>query len=315
MRNWFGLFIGAIGIFGIAIPLGLLRRWDVPLGFSALSAGGPELLKFIWNCAAAALIPALLSCVVMALIFRRLKRPTRKAIVITAVASLAIGLLGGALPLWKLDRRQELMRRECEAQNGLDAKLQALKTHGRYDEMVQEMERVLAIHEECIAEMGPWPRDCNHGFSYIFVYLHPASEDLPGQLGTGLSWSLYDAWHDPSYPKKLVADDLSKAMTRSKHPLLRALGFWVEQDYPAFEREAFASAAAGDRRMDTLALVAACAISKDPKAALEKVRPILDRGVGIGKTPGYNFSSSAIRAYLEGTGPPPTAAFMRPRAP
>ncbi|MCW1885459.1 hypothetical protein OKA04_12025 [Luteolibacter flavescens] len=247
------------------------------------------------------------------MIFRKLKRPSGKAIAITAFACIAFGLWGGTL-LWKLDRRAELNRRENEAQAALDGVLQALKKQGRYDEMVQEMERVLAIHEAWVAESGPWTHSCNHGSSYIFVYLYPASEDLPAQLGHGVSWCLYDAWRDPGQMKASVADDFSKAMTRSKHPLLRTLAYWVEQDYAAFEREALAGAAAGDRRMDTLALVAACAISKDRKAALEKVRPILDRGVGIGKSPGYAFSSSAIRAYLEGSGPAPTnSSFMRPR--
>lgn len=191
-------------------------------------------------------------------------------------------------------------------------KLDGLRKQGRYEEMIHEMERVLALHEEVTAKTGfHYKGTCNHGFSYLWVSLYPASDNVPQHLGFGLTWCLYDAWHDQGYQRP-VADGLSKAMTRSKHPLLRALAYWVEQDYAAFEREALAGAAAGDRRMDALALVAACAVSQDKKAALEIVRPILDRGVGLGgRSGGLPLTSTEIRAYLDGSGPAPQeTAFM-----
>ena len=64
-----------------------------------------------------------------------------------------------------------------------------------------------------------------------------------------------------------------------------------------------AAAEAGDERMDTMALAAACSVISDRKLALETVTPILDRGVGIGwqHNRTYTKTSATIRSYLEGT--------------
>jgi hypothetical protein len=134
------------------------------------------------------------------------------------------------------------------------------------------------------------------------VTLYPACDDLPPRLGWGLSQFLFDAWHDSSDRREHLGDELPKAMTSSRHPLLRAIGYWVSQDYPAFVKESFAGAEAGDERMDAMALVAACEPFVEREAALRVGRPILDRGVGLGWKGGrsYKVPSSKIRDYLEG---------------
>jgi hypothetical protein len=161
---------------------------------------------------------------------------------------------------------------------------------------------VLATHEAWVSASGLRPQQHNHGFSYLYVTLYPACDDLPPRLGWGLSQFLFDAWHDSSDRREHLGDELPKAMTSSRHPLLRAIGYWVSQDYPAFVKESFAGAEAGDERMDAMALVAACEPFVEREAALRVVRPILDRGVGLGWKGGrsYKVPSSKIRDYLEG---------------
>lgn len=308
MKSWVIIPVLA-GVFGLLLGWALLAHWEVgPFTWEAVVYEAPELTKFALACGAVALSLAFLTYWISGKALKWISMPTAGKMLVLALACLAPGVWGGAR-LWKQNRGIELTRIDRKAQGELEAILEGLKKQGRYDEMVQEMERVLAIHDELVAITGPGHESCNHGYSYLFVTLIPASEDLPAFLGWGLSRCLYDAWHDLSGTQKSAADGLSKAMTRSRHPLLRAIGYWVEQDYDAFEREAMAGAERGDRRMDSLALVAACGLSKDRKAALEKIRPILDRGVGLGKN-SYRSTSSDIQAYLEGTGKEPAGYFM-----
>lgn len=174
---------------------------------------------------------------------------------------------------------------------------------GDYPEMVASMERALAVRDAMNEECGLMSCMCPIGFSYVFVSLSPvADRDIPSRLGTEVSNFLYLRWRDPSRPDLPVADDLSRAMTSSRHPLLRSIGYWVCRDYRSFEREALAGAVAGDERMDAMALVAACALVSDRKAALDAVRPILDRGIGLGwdGVSSFEISPSKILDYLEG---------------
>lgn len=113
MRSWL-LLPCLTGFFGILIPWGLAARWDQSLaGLLRAPTVSPGLVKFVWHCAAAALIPAFGVCLAMALIFRRPKRPTGKvSAMLVALAFLAAGIWGGVLPLWKMDQIQMLCRRE-----------------------------------------------------------------------------------------------------------------------------------------------------------------------------------------------------------
>jgi len=167
----------------------------------------------------------------------------------------------------------------------------------------------LIIQEEIITLRGIGNESFNHGFSYLFCTLHPVSSDLPPYLGMNVSRFLYSAWVEPDYTNARMPtgeDKLAVALSQSKDPLLRAIAYWLLKDYVNFEKEAIAGAKAGDRRMDSLALVAACLFSSDKKMALKAVEPILDRGVGLGrntgsyKGAGYYNSSEKIRQYLEG---------------
>jgi len=217
---------------------------------------------------------------------------------VLGIASLAVSGWSVAGPLW----RRELGYRSYKAQVWASTELERLHKEGKNAEVVKEMERVLATHEAWVSASGLRPRQHNHGFSYLYVTLSSACHDLPPRLGWGLSHFLFDAWHDSSDRREHLGDELPKAMTSSRHPLLRAIGYWVSQDYPAFVKESFAGAEAGDERMDAMALVAACEPVVEREAALRVVSPILDRGVGLGWKGGtsYEIPSSKIRDYLEG---------------
>jgi hypothetical protein len=217
---------------------------------------------------------------------------------VLGITSLAVSGWSAAGPLWKC----ESSHRDNQAQRWASTELERLHVEGKHAQVVKEMERVLATREAAIAACGLHPRQHNHGFSYVFVTLYPACNDLPPRLGFGLTQFLFDAWHDSSGRREHLGDELPEAMTSSSHPLLRAVGYWVSQDYPAFVKESFAGAEAGDERMDAMALVAACAPFVEREAALRVVHPILDRGVGLGWQGGgsYEIPSSTIRDYLEG---------------
>ncbi|MCW1922964.1 hypothetical protein OKA05_10410 [Luteolibacter arcticus] len=302
MRRWW-LLPGLIGIVWLGSLLGMGFRWDITWA-RVSDMGRDELLKLAWRFGAASLFLGWLVFFGATLVFRRIEWPARRTILVLGVASLVLGVWSGFWPLWKLDRRHQVAKREEGAQNWARSELPRLRKEGKYPEMVEGMERVLAVHEETIAEVGLYPLNHNHGFSYLFVYMYPASYDLPPRLGSGLTEFLYDAWYDPGWDptKKGVADDLSKAMTASRHPLLRAIGYCVNRDYVSFEREALAGARAGDERMSAMALTAACGGLMEREVARQAVGAILDRGQGLGWDRGgsYAIPSSRIRDYVEG---------------
>lgn len=76
----------------------------------------------------------------------------------------------------------------------------------------------------------------------------------------------------------------------------------MARDYEAFEDDMLQCARKGDERVDSLALIAAIN-SKDHKRALTIVKPILERGVGLGQDREegpYLIPASQIQAVLEG---------------
>ena len=186
--------------------------------------------------------------------------------------------------------------------------LDRLRKEGEYQKIVQTLEESLEIQQSLNDFRGVIPRTHNHGYSYLFVTLYPAANDLPPYLGPNATHFLFDAWHDLDlHPKNRAiyeTDELAIALSHSKDRLLRAIAYWVLKDYVNFEKESIEGAITGDKRMDSLALVAACVFSKDKKVALSAVEPILDRGVGVGPVYAkgtYSYASSNdIRLVLEG---------------
>ena len=296
VRMWW-LLPGLVALSWLVLVGWLGHRWGIDKDDLAM-IGGAEVMKLAWQTAAAALFPAVLVFNGLALVFRRIKWPSWRVMTVLGITSLAVSGWSAAGPLWKC----ESSHRDNQAQRWASTELERLHVEGKHAQVVKEMERVLATREAAIAACGLHPRQHNHGFSYVFVTLYPACNDLPPRLGFGLTQFLFDAWHDSSGRREHLGDELPKAMTSSSHPLLRAVGYWVSQDYPAFVKESFAGAEAGDERMDAMALVAACAPFVEREAALRVVRPILDRGVGLGWQGGtsYEIPSSKIRDYLEG---------------
>jgi hypothetical protein len=295
------LLPGLIALSWLALVGWLGQRWRIGrIDFAIFSSAGG--MKLIWQTAAASFFPAVLVFSGFALVLRRIKWPSWRVMAVLGIASLSLGWWGGVAPLWKLDRLHQLNRKETEAQHRASIDLPRLRKERKYSEMVKCMEDTLAVREELIAVRGLYPMTHNHGFSYLWLSLYPACQDLPCRLGSGLTDFLYDAWRYSSSRRGHLGDELPEAMTSSSHPLLRAIGHWVSQDYPAFVKEALAGAEAGDKRMDAMALVAACAPFVEREEALRVVRPILDRGVGLGWEMGgrYEIPSSTIRDYLEG---------------
>lgn len=291
------LLPGLIALSWLALVGWLGHRWGI--GTDALAMlGGAEGMKLVWQTVAASLFPAVLAFSGLALVLRRIKWPSWRVLTVLGIASLAVGWWSAAGPLWKW----ELGYRSDKAQIWASTELERLHKAGKTEELLQEVERVLATHEAAVAEWGIHPGQNGHGFSYLYVSLYPACHDLHPRLGWGLNSFLSDAWHNSSGGGEHLGDELPKAMTSSSHPLLRAIGQWVNQDYPAFVKGAFAEAEAGDERMDAMALVAACAPFVEREAAIRVVHPILDRGVGLGWKGGgsYEIPSSRIRDYLEG---------------
>lgn len=292
------LLPGLIALSWLALVGWLWHRWEIGR-FDFASFGSAEGMKLVWQTVAASLFPAVLAFSGLALVLRRIKWPSWRVLMLLWIASLAAGWWSAAGPLWKLELRHRDNEVQMWASTG---ELSRLHKAGNPDEVLEEMERVLAIHEAATAEWGIHPGQNGLESSYLYVSLYPACHDLHPRLGWGLNWVLSTAWHDSSNRRLHLSDELPEAMTSSRHPLLRAIGYWVSQDYPAFVKEAFAGAEAGDERMDAMALVAACAPFVERDAALRVVRPILDRGVGLGWTGGgsYKIPSSKIREYLEG---------------
>lgn len=291
------LLPGLIALSWLALVGWLGHRWGIDKN-DLTHFGSAEGMKLVWQTVAASIFPAVLVFSGLALVLRRIKWPSWRVMAVLGIGSLAVSWWFAAGPLWKSD----LSHRDNEAQEWASTELERLHDAGRHVEVVKEMERVLATHEAAVAAWGLHPRQHNDGSSYVFVTLYPACDDLPPRLGPGLSQFLFDAWHVSRGRRVHFGDELPKAMTSSSHPLLRGIGYWVGQDYPAFVWEAFAAAAAGDERMDAMALVAACGPFVERETGLRAVRPILDRGVGLGWTGGgsYKIPSSKIRDYLEG---------------
>ncbi len=296
VRMWW-LLPGLIALSWLVLVGWLGHRWGIGKDDLAI-LGGAEVMKLAWQTAAASLFPAVLVFSGLSLALRRIKWPSWRVLTVLGIASLAVSWWSVAGPLWKL----ELGYRSDKAQMWASTELSRLHQAGKTEEVLQEIERVLATHEAAVAEWGIHPGQNGHGFSYLYVSLYPACHDLHPRLGWGLNWFLSDAWHDSSGRREHLGDELPKAMTSSSHPLLRAIGYWVSQDYPAFVKESFAGAEAGDERMDAMALVAACSPFVEREAALRVVRPILDRGVGLGWKGGgsYELPSGKILDYLEG---------------
>lgn len=296
VRMWW-LLPGLIALSWLALVGWLAQRWGIGKDELAM-IGAAEGMKLVWQTVAASLFPAVLVFSGLSLVFRRIKWPSWRVMTVLGIASLAVSGWSAAGPLWKW----ELSHRDNEVQMWASTELERLHKAGNSEEVLKEIERVLAIHEAATAEWGIHPGQNGHGFSYLYVSLYPACHDLHPRLGWGLSSFLSDAWHNSSGSREHLGDELPKAMTSSGHPLLRAIGQWVSQDYPAFVKESFVGAEAGDERMDAMALVAACAPFVEREAALRVVRPILDRGVGLGWQGGssYEIPSSKIRDYLEG---------------
>lgn len=296
VRMWW-LLPGLIALSWLALVGWLGHRWELgSFGFAIFSSA--EGMKLVWQTVAASLFPAVLVFSGLSLVFRRIKWPSWRVMTVLGIASLAVSGWSAAGPLWKW----ELSHRDNYVQMWASTELERLHKAGNPEEVLKEIERVLAIHEAATAEWGIHPGQNGHGFSYLYVSLYPACHDLHPRLGWGLNWFLSDAWHDSSDRREHLGDELPKAMTSSSHPLLRAIGYWVSQDYPAFVKESFAGAEAGDERMDAMALVAACSPFVEREAALRVVRPILDRGVGLGWKGGgsYELPSGKILDYLEG---------------
>jgi hypothetical protein len=296
VRMWW-LLPGLIALSWLALVGWLGDRWGIDwFDFAIFSSA--EGMELVWQTVAASLFPAVLVFSGLSLVFRRIKWPSWRVMTVLGITSLAVSGWSAAGPLWNL----ELSHRDNEAQMWASTELERIRKEGKHVEVVKEMERVLGTHEAAVAAWGLHPLRHPHGYSYLFVWLHPAADDLPPRLGSGLSAFLFDAWHVSSGRREHLGDELPIVMTSSNHPLLRAIGYWVNQDYPAFVNEAFAGAEAADERMDAMALVAACAPFVERDAALRVVRPILDRGVGLGWKGGgsYEIPSGKIRDYLEG---------------
>lgn len=291
------LLPGLIALSWLALVGWLGHRWGFDENDLA-RFGAVKLLKLVWYSAAASLLPAVLVFCGLSLALRRIKWPSWRMNMALGIVSLAVSGWSVAGPL----RKEELSHRNSEAQMRAGTVLPRLRYEGKHSEVVMEMERVLAAHEAAVAEWGLHPGRGRYDFSYLSGSLGPAYHDLRPRLGFGLNWFLSVAWHLSGPRQEQFGDKLPEAMTSSSHPLLRAIGYWVGKDYPAFVKEAFAGAEAGDERMDAMALVAACAPFVEREAALRVVRPILDRGVGLGWTGGasYKIPSSKIREYLEG---------------
>jgi len=285
-----------LGVAGI-----LTFRWEIDwLDLRHLTWSGSELRElgeFSRLIGTAAVFPAVLLMVTLRLGLNRFHRLPAWGLGVVAVVGLAVSILGGLMPILETDQEHMARKRLRGLEDGLEEKVSTLCAAGRHAEAVNLMEEVLAAKEAVIAFDGLGFESCNHGYSYLFVTLHPAAQDLPRRMGRGLSWILYDRWHDGRWTG--YDDPLVPALRQSEHPLLRGIGHWVAHDYEAFGSDMLGSAAAGDKRVETLALVAAC-LSDDRRGALRAVEPILDRGVGIGGSSGPTISATRIRDCLEG---------------
>lgn len=321
MRMWV-LLPGLIVLVALGLFVALTLRWQVHWeNFSwAGSSDMRGLAEFCRMVLAAAVFPAVLLFAALGVVFRKLKWPSARSLWILAAIGFPLSLWGGILPFLKKDPSIQAGLRLLAIEEELEQQLNQLCAAGHYAEAVTRMEEALAAKEAVIGLDGLSRRDCGIGFSYLFVSLYPVSSDLTSRLGDSLTYFLFDRWHDPGHRRAATGtgepgaefkvvwdadeDPLVPAMRKSRHPLLRGLGHWLARDYDAFETEALAGAQQGDQRMDALALVAACALTDDRAEALQKVEPILQRGVGLGWDwgggGGYHIPAARIRDYLEG---------------
>jgi len=321
MRMWV-LLPGLIVLVALGFFVALTLRWDVH--WENFSFAGTSdirgLAEFGRMVVAASLFPAVLLFAALKAGIRKLKWPSARSLWVVAVIGFPLTLWGGILPFLKRDPSVQAGLHLQAIEEELEQQLSQLCKAGRYAEAVTTMEGALEAKEDVIALDGLSRRDCGIGFSYLFVSLYPTSSDLTSRLGDSLTYFLFDRWHDPGQRRVATVigapgaatelvwdtdkDPLVPAMRESRHPLLRGIGHWLARDYQAFEAEALAGAEQGDERMDALALVAACALGDDRAEALQKVEPILQRGVGLGwdwsRGGGYSIPAARIRDYLEG---------------
>jgi len=254
---------------------------------------------------AAALLPAFLLLAAFHLVFWKIKGPSFSVMALLGVVCLSTSLWFGILPLRKMNQIHQLQKREWSIGARIKTDFQRLRKERKFTEMVRTMEEILAIREEMIGLEGLGPGfQVGCGGCYFWETLHPATGELEPRIGWALNHYFNIAWDLGPWnqPSKTKHDELADAMAESQNPLLRAIAYWVRQDYENFERETMAAAERGDQRLDSLALVAACAVVSDKKEALRKVSPILNRKVGIGlnRDGRYLIPAEDIRAYLEG---------------
>ncbi|MGB1260247.1 MAG: hypothetical protein ACPG6P_09420 [Akkermansiaceae bacterium] len=303
MKRWIAFFALLIAL-GLVVAVVLTVRWDIGWNRYGLRGTDTEsIFRFVRLCLAVALLPSIFLFWAARKLFCRVKRPAIYLIILVTVLCSSVGWFFGMTPILKHDRLKQLYDRQLVIGDELEAQFVTLRKEGRNEELVSLLEDALDVQERIVSLSGVSGGNCNHGYSYLFVTLHPASDELSRVLGRQVAWYLYDAWHDSySSPTAKYNGALAEALTHSRHPLLRVIGYWVLQDYPSFKKEAFAGARANDSRMDAMALVAACLVDSDKEKALEIVKPILDRGVGCGlqHDGSYAISSGRIRAYLKG---------------
>lgn len=224
---------------------------------------------------------------------------------IVILLGLLVGFFGGIRPAWKELQLIALFNEHQKAEQTLTTNFETLCKDGKEVEAIALIERTLKLHEKTIAHSGLHSRSYNHGFSYLFVTLHPASSDLSRRLGFGPSAILFDKWYDGGDHSK---DPLLPFLRDSNNPLVRGIGHWMSKDYETFENDMLDCARNGDERIDSLALIAAIN-SKNRQQALISVEPILNRGIGLGqqvKGGPYHIPATQIRDVLKGHVAPQT---------
>jgi hypothetical protein len=170
-----------------------------------------------------------------------------------------------------------------------------LAMDGQYDELVRRMETACERFDKAKQALdGKFQvHDCNHGFSYLFVNLHPTWRSTSRLAPYGVLAFLENTRYDQSMgsenggygPWRPIAEKVSQSQT----PILRTLGCFMLVDDYGFAEAAYALA---DCDPDAIPLIAvASSRGSDPAKCVISIKRVLE------------YQSSGVYQYIPSPSP------------
>jgi hypothetical protein len=208
------------------------------------------------------------------------------------------------IPSWLAWQNFHNYRLLADIWNMDSAVYEKLAMDGQYDELVRRMETACERFDKAKQALdGKFQvHDCNHGFSYLFVNLHPTWRSTSRLAPYGVLAFLENTRYDQSMgsenggygPWRPIAEKVSQSQT----PILRALGCFMLVDDYGFAEATYALA---ELDPDAIPLAAvASSRGSDPAKCAMSIKQILE------------YQSSGVYQYIPSPSPAELDALLLP---